>query len=1068
MHDHNDDFGISNTEPNTLISMFIRHPVAANLFMVLFVLLGVLGLQKLNKQIFPTFDLDYISVSIAWRGATAEDVQTSIIKPLEQSLRNLSGVRNIRSQATNSLGSVTLEMEPGADINGKINDVRQRIDGIRNFPTAAEEPVVNRIELFQQISQLLIYGDLTLEELRRLAYEFEDELLRAGISKVDFNGLPNEEIIIELTPDMLVNLGLTFAQIAQQIQAQSQNLPAGSIGRGEVTFQIRSISQKKQAQAFETLVITDAYGARHQLGDVATIEQRIEEDQPLIYVNRLPAAEIILQRTEDDDALRAAEILMTFYEEKKAQLPETVQIQLYNERWRYLKDRIQLLLENGASGLLLVVFTLFLFLNFRIAWWVALGIPVSIMATLYAIYLFGGSINMISLFALIMSLGIIVDDAIVVGEETLAQWEQGASAFQAANRAAHRMIGPVVASSLTTVAAFTPLALVGGVMGKFMIEIPITVICVILASLIESFFILPGHIYHSFRKLEKKSQQAQQQHNLNTSKEEPKSSGPIKRAEQFATGFSGKFNQFRDTHFRNWIESAIHFRWPIILGAAGMIFLTVNLISQGYVRQTFFPTIDGAQIFANAEFSAGTPADEVREFLNHLEDTLYETETHFGGDLVQLVVQQQGASIGSDDGRGRISTEIGGLGLEIPTEGRQVRNREFMDEWESRIIRPASLEKLLIAQPSSGPPGRGIEILLKGKNLEKVKAASEALQQHLSSFDGLSNIDDNLPYGRPQMIVSLAPQAYTLGITERDILTQIRNAYAGVLVDLFNEQGQEIEIRVQLAKAQRDVLSSIWHFPIRLTSGEIVPLHELAVITERRGIDIIRQQDSLLSVTVAADVDESVTNANEILMQLRTNFFEQLQQKYTIETGLEGRSADQAETMRDLGTGVILGLTLIYIILAWVFGSYLWPIAVMLAIPLGLTGAIFGHWFLAMDLSLFSMMGLFGLSGIVINDSIVLIVFFREQLKAGIDHHTAMVNAICLRLRAVLLTSLTTIAGLTPILFETSLQAQYLKPMAVTLVFGLAYGTFLILFFIPAFLTVLENGRKTSAKYFTF
>jgi len=1039
---------MTNKEPNTFVSLFIKHPVAANLTMLLFILVGVLGLQRLNKQIFPSFELDYVSVTIVWRGATAEDVQTSIITPVERTLRTLSEVRKVQSQATTGVASVTLEMEPGADINSKINDIRQRVDGIRNLPSSAEEPVINRVEIFKSISQMLIYGDLTLDELRRLAYDYEDELLRNGISKVSINGLPDEELAIEFKPDVLVNLGLSIPAIAQVIREQSRNLPAGSVGRQAITYQIRSISQRKTVGALNDINIKDSQGQLHKLGNIADIQQTINEDQPLMKVAGYPAVEIVLQRTDEDDALDAAAILQDFYQAKVKTLPPNITLKLYNESWRYLKDRIQLLLKNGLSGLVLVVITLFLFLNFRIAFWVTLGIPVSIMATLFAVYLFGGSINMISLFALIMALGIIVDDAIVVGEDTLAQKEAGANAFDATNRAAHRMMPPVIASSMTTIAAFTPLALVGGVMGKFMIEIPITVICVIIASLIESFLILPGHIYHSFKKLDNKPTNNTNTNNNNTN-----------AYQKFMAGFNQKFNHFRDYRFKRWVEVAINFRWVTVLVGLGMMMLSINLLSNGYIKQTFFPTIDSNQIFANAEFAAGTPKSSVNQFLDHLETTLQATEADFGGDLIYITVQQQGANIGADNGRGRVSTEIGGLALEMPVDQRQFTNAEFIKAWQDKIVKPPELNKLLISQPSAGPPGRSLEILLKSDNLKQLKQASLALQDHLNTFDGVSNVDDNLPYGRPQMILSLTPLAIDLGLTETGIIEQIRGAYDGALIDIFTHKSSEIEIRARLSKAARDTKSSLDYLPIFLPSGETIPLLELVDIEERRGIDVIRQQDGLLSTTIAADIDESTANANNILSQLNQAYFPQLTQKYNVITGLEGKSADQAETMQDLKTGVLLGLTLIYIILAWVFGSYLWPLAVMIAIPLGLTGAILGHYLLGIDLSLFSLMGLFGLSGIVINDSIVLIVFFRDQIREGVDHHTAVVSAICLRLRAVLLTSLTTIAGLTPILFETSLQAQYLIPMAVTLVFGLAYGTFLILFFIPAALTLLEHGK---------
>jgi len=484
-----------------LIAIFTQHKVAANLLMFLFILCGLWGLKKLNTQFFPQFELDFITVSVAWSGASAEDVERSVTLPIEQSLSTITQVKTLTSSSQSGGATIILELIEGSDIESIVNRVRQKIEVIRNLPADAERPIVQQVERFSSVASVLITGPEHLDELSQLARQFETELTRRGIKKINFVGLPEEEVAIEVPSTAIHETGLSLQQIATNIRQNSQNLPAGTATRNEVSKQIRSLSQKRSTIGFESLpVTTDSQGRLLRVSDIATVSRRAQRDQAFLTWNGQPAIEMIVMRTDTEDILRIAETLNRWLDDKHSQLPKGVTLHSYNERWKSLQERIQLLLTNGTGGLLLVVATLFLFLRARVAFWVTIGIPTSFLATLAILYFIGGTINMISLFALIMALGIIVDDAIVVGEDTLTHVEMGESALSSAVGGAQRMLAPVISSSLTTIAAFLPLALISGTMGKIIFDMPIIIICVIIASIIECFIILPGHLHHSLKK----------------------------------------------------------------------------------------------------------------------------------------------------------------------------------------------------------------------------------------------------------------------------------------------------------------------------------------------------------------------------------------------------------------------------------------------------------------------------------------------------------------------------------------------------------------------------------------
>jgi multidrug efflux pump subunit AcrB len=1023
-----------------ITASFASHRVAANLFMLLMILAGIWGIKKLNTQFFPSFELDVITVQVIWSGAAAEDIASSIILPIEEELKSLTGIDTLYSTAQQSSASIRIEVDEDADVDYLLDEVKQKIDSVRNeLPSDIEEPLVQRIIRYEQIASLIISSkNSTLEELRTFAHRFEQELLALGINKIDFTGLPDQQISIEFPAAQLHELDMTMAQVANSIKLRSLDLPAGTAAKGDGSRQIRSLNQQRDVEGFRQLpVITDNEGRLIRLGDIADVSLKVKDSQVLLQYQGAPAVMLQLRRTETQDTLKSAEILNTWLEKTRPTLPDDIKMVTYDERWQPVKQRINLLLKNGISGLILVICILFLFLNARVAFWVTIGIPVSFMATLAVLYAIGGSINMISLFGLIMALGIIVDDAIVVGEDTLTHVQMGESGLHAAIGGAHRMLAPVVASSMTTVAAFLPLLLIGGTIGNILIDIPTVVICVIMASLVECFLILPGHLHHSIKNI------------------------ADLRPSKLRVRLDNGFNQFKDGPFRKLVTKAVEFRWTTIAVAVGMFILALALIIGGRVKFTFFPAVERDTMTANVQFSAGTDSDIVDQFINHLDLTLIETDNALGGDNIKVAFQQlRSASFSRTSASGTSGDEFGSLLVELqPGDNRAISTSAFNKEWRKRITVPAGIEKFTIEVATSGPPGKPIEVKLTGNDIQNIKQASLELQALLKSYAGLTNIDDDLPFGKSQLIYELTPAGKAAGLTLDAVGRQLRAAFDGLEVQNFYQNQDEIEVRIQLPKAERDRLSIIEQLPVVLPDGGTTPLSNVVTFRAQQGLDTLTRVDGQLSINVTADLDESVANAGEIIEDLKSNKLEQILAQHGVSASFEGKNKSQRETLADMKLGLALALILIFIILAWVFASYSWPISVMLAIPLGLTGAILGHGFMGMNMTILSLFGFFGLSGIVINDSIVLVTFYKELRQKGIAIQEALIEASCQRLRAVLLTSLTTIAGLTPILFETSLQAQFLIPMAVSIVFGLAYGTALILLFVPATLTIIESVR---------
>jgi len=1021
---------------NDLVGRFAQHNVAANLLMFMMLLAGIWALAKLNVQFFPTIEIEIVTVRVEWSGASAEDVESAVTTPLEQELRNLDNLRKLTSTSATGFTTITLEFEEGIDMGRATDQVKEFVAQVRNLPDSAETPEVVQVARYERIARLLISG-AGLQELRPLARRFEDELLARGIARIKVLGLPEEEVAIQIPSDRLQALGLTLGDVSRTVGAISRDLPAGSAGRNDVARQLRSLDQRRDVLGFEELpLVADESGRLLALGEVATIERRAKMGETLLYHRGSPTVELELQRAESTNALDSAAIMNEWLEDVRPTLPANIELVVYDQPWQYIRDRINLLLKNGAGGLVLVLLVLFLFLNDRVAFWVAVAIPVSFMAALMALYLIGGSINMITLFALIMTLGIIVDDAIVVGEDAMTHYTGGERSLEAAEGGARRMLAPVMSSSLTTIAVFLPLMLIGGNIGNVLFGIPLIVICVILASLVECFLVLPGHLRHTFHRM----------HHTKPGRTRAR--------------LDAIFENFREHRFRPLMSWAVDNRWTTLSATVAALILAVGLVMSGRLGFTLFPGVEGTTVYASATFTPGSSAQRVDEFLAHLNATLREAESELGGDLIENIVLRSGRGVFG--GVDAVSGEhMGSLIVElVEPDGREVRNRDLVQAWKQRVEKAPGVTSFVVAERFLGPPGRGVDIRLMGGTPDRLKQAALELTDELRRFPGVGAVEDDMPWGQEQIIYQLRPEGRALGLTVEEVGRQLRAAYDGLLVQIFQEGGREVEVRVMLPDAERNQLSSLERLSIALSNGNRVPLPTVLDLDSRRGFEVLRHSDGRLAVQVSGEVDRSVNNANRILAELEQGVLPQLVSRYGLSYSLEGRAADQQETLGDMKRGMLFALVMIYLVLAWVFGSYTQPIAVMLTIPFGLVGAIFGHWVLGIELTILSLFGFFGLSGIVVNDSIILVTFYQRLRKEGMAIREAAVEAACQRLRAVMLTSLTTIAGLLPLLFETSVQAQFLIPMAVSITFGLAFTTLLVLLVMPSILTVVESVRQ--------
>jgi multidrug efflux pump subunit AcrB len=1022
-----------------IIRTFVQHPNAANLLMMVMILIGLFSAFQLNRQVFPTFGLDAVSINILWPGASAEDVDRNILEVIEPEIRFVDGVKEINGFAMESGGGFFIRFNEGTNMARAFSDLEngvRRVEG--QLPQDIERPVINQVELMEPVSRVALSGPFSEAALKSIAKEMRDELLAAGVDKVGFIGDRDPEIRIDVDPSILRQFDLQLSDIAERVRDSSIDVPAGSV-EGGFSRQIRSLGLARTVDAVGDIEIkARGTGEKTYLRDIANIQDGFDENQPGGFFAGRQAITLQIMRSTDTDSIDAARIVDEYLAKKKATLPDTLSVFHYQKQSVFVEDRVNLMVRNGLGGLAIVLVILYIFLNGRLAFWVAAGIPVAMLATFGFMLAADQSFNMVSLMALIMTLGIIVDDAIVVGEHAATRKEMGLPAVEAAESGAMRMFPPVLASSLTTIVAFLPVLMITDQMGQFMAVLPTVVVAVILASLVECFLILPGHMRSAMTHTK------------------------VKTA-GFRVSFNRRFNEFRDTTFRNFVDKCYQARYMTVAVAISGLIVGQGMIAGGHVPFVHFPTAESEYLIANIKMAPGTPREKTLETLQELDRALREAERELtGGEgaLVRATFGTIGRSMEGNSWQELNADNLAGLWVELAeADLRDIRNPEVLEAWRGKIKEIAGLERLTIAEQAGGPGGgRPIDIRLSGGDISTLKAAALDVRALLARFPGLIEIDDTLPYGKEEMIIELTPKGQAMGFTTASVSSQVRSASEGLIAKRFPRDGEENKVRIQYPEGTFSA-QALRELYIRSPQGIQVPLLEVVRIDPGQGFARFQRYNGKVEVAVQSDIVRSQANLTLLLSTLPAEGLDAIAEKHNIEYRFGGEAEDQGRSLQELGQGAMLALAMIYIVLAWVLGSYSRPILVMAIIPFGLVGAVLGHLVLGYSLSMMSLVGLLGLMGILVNDSIILVTTIQERNKLGEAWESAVVTGSQDRLRAVVLTSLTTIGGLTPLMFETSMQAQFLKPMAITMVFGIGVATFIVLIVLPALLGILEDGR---------
>jgi multidrug efflux pump subunit AcrB len=1003
--------------------------------MILMIVLGLYSLMRLNTQFFPDFGIDVVSISVEWPGASAEDVDENIVEAIEPEVRFLDNVKHVRSVSVEGLAQISIEFEPGSDMQAALTDVETAVGQVTTLPEDSERPEIRRRVRYDSISRLVLSGPYPESTLKTTAKRIRDDLLARGIDKVTLFGARDEEIWVALDPKVLRRLDLRLDDIAERIRQASQDIPSGDTG-GPTVQNIRSLGLVEEAEGIRQLEVRSFEdGRKIYVGDIAEVDERFEEDGASAFRDGYHAIEIHVQRATTADALEVAAIVEDYLGELVPTLPENLKLERYAVISDLINDRIFLLLKNGISGLLLVVAILFVFLNIRVAFWVAAAIPVTMLATMLVMLATGQSINMLSLFALIMALGIIVDDAIVVSEHAEYRHQCGDPPEVAAELGARRMTAPVVSASLTTICAFIPLLAIAGVIGQIIEAIPLLVVAVILASLIECFLVLPAHLKGALDH----------------------------KPSRFRKRFNRSFDRFREGPFRRLVVRAVEWRYLTVAVAVGAFVCAFGLVVGGRVEFVFFPQPEADRIYANVRMAASTPRYQTRAMLDELERALVVAEdqlTSGVGGLVTMRLGKIGNTSGGTGGEDERGDHVASMAVELqPSDNREVRTEEVIEAWRKELQELPVVETLTIRPAMAGPPGREVDIRLSGQDIEVLKMAARQIKALLVRYPGVSDIRDDLPYGKEDLILELTPHGRALGFTTESVARQVRDAFEGAIAQRFPRGDEEITVRVQFA---REALGSetLDDFYLRSPSDTEVALSEVVSIRSKQAFSLLKREDGKRQVAITAELAEELITTDKVIDALGRDGLWDITGELGINATFSGKAEEQGETFADMRLGALIGLTSIYIVLAWVFASYTRPLVVMSLIPIGFVGATLGHWLLGFDLTMLSMIALIGLSGIIVNDSIILVSTIRDRLESGESTNEAIVSGTCDRVRAVILTSATTIGGLSPLLFETSLQAQFLIPMAITISFGLMVTTCLVLLVVPALLAIQYDVRK--------
>ncbi len=1011
------------------IAYMARNSIAANLLMIILIGGGIWTILHIQKEVFPQFQLDFVEVSVAYPGAAPEEVEQGILMPVEEAVRGIQGIKEITSTANEGSGNVLLELVAGTDRMKAFQDIDQAVNRIRTFPDDIEQPEVRLQDRQRDVMQIALYGEVDIWTLRKLAERLRNRLLSdPQITQVELGNVPDYETRIEIPRNKLREYNLTLGEVANIIAQSSEDVPAGSVETNAGEILLRMKERKQWAREFGNIsIISSESGAEVKLADIAEITDGFEETGFHGQFNGTPSIDLEVYRIGDQSPLdieeTVQEILADF------QLPPGVSFRIDSNSAEDYRERLSLLTENGFLAILIVLIILGLFLEYRLAFWVMIGMAISFIGGLIFLPLIGVSVNMISMFGFLVVLGIVVDDAIVVGENVYEYRQQGMGIMDAAIAGTKDVSKPVIFSILTTIIAFIPLLFMPGETGKFWWPLPAVVIVILVVSLLEALFILPAHLAH-IKKKKKKNW--------------------VRKLEKWQEKFARSFDHFVEKYYRAFLDLCLKYRYITLCAAFALLLMIGGYGYSDHMGMILMPEVAADEIEAGVRLPVGTTPDQAAAVA---EEVTHATQRMFDEHNLYEVAEGIKTNV---RGQNFIDVEI----VMRPPDERDMTAREVIALWRDNIGDIRGVDQITF-EAERGPGGarQAISVDLSHSNIEVLAKASEAFLQRMKAYDNTRDVSDNYNKGKLQYDFKLLPEGSNLGFTSSEVGRQVRNAFFGALAMRQLRGNNEVEIRVKLPLKERQDIQNLENFVIRTRDSMEVPLLDVVDVEEREAFTSINRRDGRRVVNVGMDVEPANT-VSQVIESIETEVLPQLRADYPgLTWSFEGSQADMRESTSSLWSGFIMAMLLIYALLAIAFNSYLQPLIVMTAIPFGTVGAVIGHIILGYDLSLVSLMGVIALAGVVVNDSLIMIDY-ANKVRREQSAYDAIHEAGLRRFRPIVLTTLTTFGGLTPIIMETSSQAEYLIPMAISLGFGIIFATSIILLIVPCLYLMLEDFKK--------
>ncbi|MGI2167832.1 efflux RND transporter permease subunit [Shewanella oncorhynchi] len=1025
-----------------ILAWFARNSVAANLLMCVLLIGGLFSSILINKEVFPSFELNLLNISVAYPGAAPQEIEEGINIKIEEAIQDINGIKKVTSVASEGVGSITVEVEDGYEVQTILDEAKLRLDAISTFPVNIEKPNISQIKPENNVIWVSVYGDMTLHDMKELAKSVRDDLTQLpAVTRAKVTGVRDYEIGIEVSENKLREYGLTFSQVALAVQNSSLDLPGGSIRAQDGDILLRTKGQAYTGDDFANIVVTTrADGSRMMLPQVATIKDDFEERLEYTRFNGKPAAIIEVTSIDDQNALDIADQVKQYVEQRRATLPANAQLDTWGDMTHYLQGRLDMMMSNMFYGALLVFIILAMFLDLKLAFWVMMGIPVCFLGTMLVMPLepFSMTINMLTLFAFILVLGIVVDDAIVIGESAYTEVERHGHSVENVIHGAQKVAMPATFGVLTTIAAFIPMLMVSGPMGIIWKSIGMVVILCLAFSLVESKFILPAHLAHMKFK---------------------KPGAPKGFFGHLKANFNDRVQYFIHHSYRNFLERCIKHRYNVVAAFIGVLILSIALVASGKVRWVFFPDIPSDFIQVELEMDEGSSEGNTLKVVQSIEEALYKMNEKMEKDNGYQVVKHSFINMSS-----RTSAFI--FAELTKGEDREVDGVTIAAAWREQLPELLSVKKLSF-NASTNDAGGDISFRLTSSDLDELSAASKELKQKLASYEGVYDIADNFSSGSHEIRLKIRPEAEALGLTLSDLARQVRYGFYGYEAQRILRNKEEIKVMVRYPLEQRRTVGYLENMLIRTPTGTSVPFSTVAQIEKGESYASITRVDGKRAITITANANKNIVEPSKVVQEIQKDYLPQLQAKYPkIQTALDGGSLDEQNAMVGLMQGFFFALFTIYALMAVPLKSYSQPLIIMSVIPFGIIGALFGHLIQGLAMSVLSLCGIVALAGVVVNDSLILVDFVNRAREQGQSVRQAAVDSGCYRFRAIILTSLTTFVGLVPIILERSLQAQIVIPMATSLAFGILFSTLVTLILVPLLYIILDDIKRTSSRFF--